>query len=252
MNLKNIFSAIANWWKELIAPKKEVIKDPVVIQPPTTEIPAPEETEVDPIKKEIPDFFFADISHWEPDFDPKKYPAPILINKCTDGLTFIDKTHFKRQKMCKENNIIYMGYHFYQCGKDPILQAQHYLKNHGPFLLNPILDFEEDGDQKLNHLIKESENAYIFMCEVERLTGKTPILYSSIGILKALKLPAKWSRFIIWPARYKNPKLGDIPAPWTMEKNVFAWQFSEDEYMEGIGECDVNIYYGKVNLLNLK
>lgn len=205
------------------------------------------------------DVFFADISHHEEDFNGKTYNAKILINKCSDGTSFVDKTHAPRKKECGENGIKYVGYHFYQCYKDPIKQAEHYVKTHGAFELNPIIDYEKDRDQDETDLIKEVDNLYKCLIEVKRLTGKTPILYSYLGLFDQLQLDDRFKEFYLWLARY-NSKMERIPSPFSPEK-LIAYQYSDggETYRHkiypnsftGIGECDSNIYNCKLDLFGI-
>lgn len=234
--------------KIFAVPKTEAQLPTTPPLPPKSEVPTREEVENFPGK--IADFKFADISHWEEKFDPLKYKYRLLLNKCTDGTSYVDATHFKRKEQCENNGLIYGGYHFYQCYKDPIKQAAHYVKTHGSFAMPPIMDYEKDGDQNENDLLSDIENAFTFMIEVERLTGITPMFYSYRSMIMQLNLSKKWARFPLWIARYNNV-LGSTPAPWIDEK-VFAWQYAEDAKFDGIGECDGNVYYGNNNILKLK
>lgn len=234
-------------------------KSPVATQP---EVEQPVETPSDPKPVEPPqeshgeiaDFKFVDSSHHHPDFDAVAYAkvSKLLINKTSQGLGMVDSTHAKRQKLCKENGIIYGGYHFYECKKSWKDQLNHYIKTHGEFVIGPIIDFETwSGRQEMSDLKKEIENFYSMLIEAERITGKTAIIYAGYHVLVALKLPEKFSRFIFWVPRYAS-NIGKLPAPCTIQ-NLMAWQFTESGKFAGFkGENDVNLYYGKVNLLNLK
>jgi len=202
------------------------------------------------------DCLFADISHWEPHFDVKKYNCKILINKCTDGTSFIDKTHAKRKKECEENGIIYGGYHFFQCDIDIIAQADHYIKTHGTFAMPPIVDFEKDKDQDEQALKRNLKNCLKMMKYIEKITGKTPIFYSYVGLLNSIRPDSDFKRFPLWIARY-NKTLGPIPTPWD-EKDVFAWQYGDGKNpapyqnsYSGIGFCDGNIYNKENDVLRI-
>lgn len=205
-----------------------------------------------PAKKEIPDFHFVDTSHHHEDFDPKaySYECKLLINKCTQGISMVDSTFQKRKELCKEYGIKYGGYHFYSCATNWKTQLDHYLKTHGEFEIAPILDYEQSGGNTLEQLKINLENAYKWMVEVKKITGKAPILYIGYSLAKELNLPEKWKEFSPWFPRYSS-KLGEIPKPWT-EDDVMGWQFTEDGLFPGFkGGNDVNIYYGKNNKLNL-
>lgn len=191
---------------------------------------------------------FADISHWEPNLNISKYDYPILLNKCSDGINFVDKTHAVRKKLCKENGILYGGYHFYQCGIDPEKQATFYIISHGNFEINPILDFETDRDQNDKDLKNEKENCLKFLNYVKELTGKTPIIYTGLALAKFLTLDERFAEFPLWIAAYRSTQPLP-PSPW---KDMFAWQYSDNDTMKGIGRCDSNIYNKKMDLFNLK
>lgn len=240
-------------WYRIFHPKTPAIT------PTTPEVPDVEVPEIPkPVEQpqeshgEIADFKFVDSSHHHPYFDPKAYTAPILSNKCTQGGSFVDKTHANRKKLCEDNGIGYSGYHFYECRIDPIIQAQFYVKTHGTFTLPPQVDFETaDKVQTEADLYADKEDLYKCLCEIERLTGMTPWLYLNYGAAKRLKFSAKFGIFFAWFARY-NSFLGEIPLPWTAETTA-AWQYTEKGAFAGFnGGNDVNIYYGKVNALNLK
>lgn len=223
-------------------------------------LPELPEGEVIPLPVEVPsenngeiaDFKFVDSSHHHPDFDVKKYDSKLLINKTSQGLSMIDSTHAKRQKLCKDNGIIYGGYHFYECNRSWKDQLNHYIKTHGEFVIGPIIDFETwSGNQEMSDLKKEIENLYSMLIEAEKITGKKAIIYAGYHVLVALQLPSKFSRFIFWVPRYAS-SIGKLPTPCTVE-NLMAWQFTESGKFPGFkGGNDVNLYYGKVNLLNLK
>lgn len=255
--MKSLFAWIANLFKN----KKQ---DPVIIETtPKTETPVKVEVPTVKIGTDISDKLknwdgtFADISHWEKDFNAKVYDKPILINKCTDGTSYVDDTHATRKFSCKNNGIKYVGYHFYQVGKDPLKQAEHYVASHGDFELPPILDVETDKDQTEALVKADIENVYKCLLYIEHLTGKTPILYSYKGMLDGFKLDPKFKKFPLWIARY-NQSLGPIPSPWTQE-DVVAWQYTDGDYVhfqypesfKSIGDCDGNIYYKENDKLKL-
>jgi lysozyme len=203
------------------------------------------------------DCLFADISHWERDFDAKKYDKKILVNKCTDGRTYVDKTHAPRKKECADAGILYGGYHFFQCDSDIEEQVNHYLKTHGEFLLPPIVDFEKDKNQDEHDLKDHIPQLLEMLTLLEKKTGKIPIIYSYFSLIRFLKLPKEFARYPLWIARYSE-RLGVVPAPWN-EKTVLAWQYGDGKVgsskfpmsYSGIGRCDGNIYFKENDLLRL-
>jgi hypothetical protein len=229
--------------------------EPIPEIPPVVVVPSVETPEA------IEDFFFADISHYIEKFDPKLYTPKVLIHKTTQGLSMVDARYTERKALCKSNNILYLGYHFFECYSKGADQAAHYFKNHGSFDSLPILDFESIPGKKgmeFADFVKDQENAYACLKEIQRLTGKTPIIYANRLEIENMKLPAKWGEFYWWFSRY-NSFLGAIPAPADPRK-VLGWQYKEVDKnytsypssFAGIGNCDCNKYYGNNNVLNLK
>lgn len=223
--------------------KKKKVEAPIRVPPPIVI-----NTETKKNNLENWDGLFADISHWEKNFDAKKYGRPILINKCTDGIKYIDPTHKNRKLECEANKIIYGGYHFFQCGVDPIKQAEHYIKTHGEFVLSPIVDFEKDNNQDESALKKELPNLLRMLKAIETITSKKPVIYTYIGLIHSIGFGKEFGEYPLWIARY-NLALGPIPSPWT-NSSIVAWQYGDGKLKApyqnnyaGIGPCDGNIYF---------
>jgi len=254
--LKSIWNFIQEFFSQWgTQPESSTPVPPVV----TPELPKPYEPEVPkpvpPIKetREIPDFKFVDSSHHHPYVDPKKYKAPFLSHKCTQGTAMVDSKWATTKKICKDNNIPLSGYMFYECKQNWLQQVEHYMKTHGSFELPAQVDYEtyktKYSEQTEADLMKDKEELYLVLCELEKRTGMTPWLYVNYGAAGRLKFDPKFARFPVWFARY-NSFLGPIPAPWTTETTA-AWQFTEEGSFPGFPDGnDVNIYFGKVNVLN--
>lgn len=247
--MKNFFR---NLWAKLFGPKEK--ETPQV--PTTKPIETPVQVPVPPITRtrEIPDFEFVDSSHYHDYVNPKEYKAPFLSHKCTQGTGMIDDKWAKTKAICAENKIKLSGYHFYECRQDPIKQVDAYMKAHGSFEFPPQVDYEtyktKYAEQTEDDLMRDKEDLYILLCELEKRTGMTPWLYVNYGAAGRLKFDSRFGRFPAWFARY-NSTLGPIPAPWTKDTTA-AWQFTESGKFPGFpGGNDVNIYYGKANVLGL-
>jgi GH25 family lysozyme M1 (1,4-beta-N-acetylmuramidase) len=243
------------WLKKLLhGDRKNYIERNPIDDALEAQKPAPLPSDHPGKPREIADFKFVDSSHHHPEFDVKAYAkaSKLLINKTSQGTKMIDSTHAKRQRLCKESGVIYGGYHFFETSKNWKDQLDHYMKAHGEFFIGPILDFEtwDGGGQTMTELKKNIENAWEWMIEAEKRTGKKCILYAGYHVLVALQLPKKFERFIFWVPRYSS-SIGKLPPPCN-ESNLMAWQFTESGEFAGFkGGNDVNIYYGKVNLLEL-
>lgn len=208
--------------------------------------------EVRPVQIEVVgDFKFVDSSHHHDYFDVSSYPSLFFVNKCTEGLYFIDDKHSVRQWACRMKGIVYSGYHFYKWSESPLEQANHYCGTHGYFSGPPIADYETTKGQDESDLIRGKENFLIFLNEVEKITGKTPWVYLNYSAAFRIKFDERFGRFPAWFARY-NSFLGPIPAPWT-EETTAAWQFTESGEFGGLkGGNDVNVYYARSKALNIK
>jgi lysozyme len=192
---------------------------------------------------------FADLSHWEEHFDVEAYDCPILINKCSDGISYIDSTHVPRKKACAIKGITYSGYHFYECDDDPIKQANFYIITHGAFEVNPILDYETNGSQNDKDLKNSKEDCLKFLKHVQLITGKTPIIYTGLALAKFLQMDSRFAEFPLWLAVYRSKNNPPIPpSPWN---TFFAWQYSDKEKIAGCGNADASIYNKKMDLFNL-
>ena len=195
------------------------------------------------------DFKFIDSSHHHPYFSPKDYPSALFINKCTQGVGFVDKTHAERKIQCAQHGITYGGYHFYECKKNPMAQASHYIKTHGEFIMAPIADYETMTGQNEEDLVNGKENFLLFLNELERVAGKKPWVYLNYSAAKRMRFDERFGKFPAWFARY-NPFLGEIPHPWTLDTTA-AWQFTESGEFGGLkGGNDVNIYYARSKALD--
>jgi lysozyme len=181
---------------------------------------------------------FADISHWEKiNFD--KYKKKLLITKATEAENYVDPTFKGIQEECKKRGLKLGAYHFFRCDKNPLKQANHFISIVKEFDLAPVLDIESmDGESV--PAVKNSIK--IWLDEVEKQTKMVPIIYSGHSFLVNLKLDESFARYPLWLARYTNIT-PTAPAPW---KEYWAWQFSDHAKVDGIGECDGNVFGKKV------
>lgn len=193
------------------------------------------------------DFHFADGSHHHPQFNVTEYPAPLFINKCTEGTSFVDRTHADRKLICENEGIIYGGYHFFRTNRDWKEQCDFYLNTHGPFSMPPIIDYETTKGQNESDLMEHKSELLLSLQYLEKATGMTPIVYLNYSAAKRLKFSDEFGKYPAWFARY-NKTLGAIPAPWTPE-TTFAWQFTETGEFSGLKPGDVNVYYAKSKVL---
>ena len=105
-----------------------------------------------------------------------------VINKATEGNSFVDKTLAIREKPVRDHDILYGAYHYLRPG-DPVEQADFFLKavnslSHPEEMLL-ALD-HEDRDVPL-------EDAKAFLARILEKTGRRAILYSGFLIKEQLR-----------------------------------------------------------------
>src|SRR5262245_20125003 len=112
-----------------------------------------------------------DMSHWNVvhDFDEIAAAGVVaMIHKATEGSSYVDDKYYARQNGCREAGLLFGAYHFLRPG-DQKQHAKHFVDTAGHIDLYAA--DHEDPNVSLNDL-------KTFLNEVEKLTGKTPVLYS--------------------------------------------------------------------------
>src|SRR5262245_23031118 len=179
-----------------------------------------------------------DISHWnEPvDFNSMRLAGVVgVIAKATEGSGYIDDTYADRKQQALNARLLWGAYHFLRPG-DMRQQAAHFVQVAGDIDLYAA-DHEDSG-VSLNDL-KE------FMAEVERLTGKKPILYSGHGIKEQIGSGCddEMAEYRLWIAQYTSAAAPDWPEETWPE--WWLWQYTESGSCPGVGgDVDCNRYDG--------
>lgn len=199
----------------------------------------------------------------------QKYSIAFAIIKASDGRN-ADKGRarylFRKDRaQARKLGIIVGAYHYAvpgQLGKgsmkdatnrrmDAVLQARLAVRNS---LGNPVgdlpltLDFEERPCGWT--WAKVGAWARDFVVEVERLTGRKPMIYANgyfINKLVAANTPGiDWSTYPLWVAMW-SPSLGSTPKPVPIwGANWTFWQFSSDGKIKGVpsARTDLNVFNG--------
>jgi lysozyme len=207
-----------------------------------------------------------DVSHWEKLAEMEtvlnKYSANLsfVICKATDGSAGQDSEFMKNWGLLVERPNIKRGaYHFYRCSEGASAQAVHYYNtlravSYSPKDLPPIIDFEVDTDPAhktnsscLNNAanIRAIEDSLLtFLNIIQKLTRRTPIIYTNDGTGNKLSNPAL-SAYPLWIANYANVKAPVIPK--ALNKNWSFWQ-STDKYAPVQGDTlDFDVFHGNSN-----
>jgi len=195
-----------------------------------------------------------DVSHWQHDInwsEVKRSGVQFAFIKATE---FPDRktTLFVSPKMRENingaggNGIHWGAYHFFRTHIDPILQAQAFCETVGYFpSMPPVCDLEAAGSkgERLNLKVR------LFLDEVERITHRKPIIYTSGGFWRSYMAYEKsahtdWARqYSLWIAQYTNM----WPSPLYPWAGWEFWQYSNKGRIPGIQtDVDLNWFNGSM------
>jgi lysozyme len=166
--------------------------------------------------------------------------------KCTEGAQSSDPMFATNWAAMKSVGIIRSAYHFFVASKDPVVQANNFLRLTQKVWedsdLPPVLDLEKTYFLNPSSII---DRAQIWLNTVERALGRKPILYTfpnfwheGLGDIQRL------SNYPLWIAHYEtdNPW---VPGGW---KDWVFHQYSESGSTPGIeGDCDLNRFKGNLD-----
>ncbi len=184
-----------------------------------------------------------DISHhqgeidWDAFFDANDSLVRFVYCKVTEGETLMDRQWKINRTRLIEEKIPHGGYHFFIPSVNPLSQAKNFLRNYNARQndLPPALDVETEGvsDEVL------IQSMLVWLKEVERVTGKRPIIYTSYNFYDE-KFRGKLDGYLFWVANYstRSDRFTD--------EQIIHWQFSEKGKIPGIdGFVDLN--YSKID-----
>lgn len=193
--------------------------------------------------------------------DISKYQGDEIefLQKKGDSLTFIicraslgrtggDQDFTNNWKMIPQKGFVRGAYHVYYCVDSPLLQARHFVSfvsRVDSFTRQdfpPIIDFEEASVKGNCPVQNVQTNLLVFLKEVQRLTGRTPIIYTdNYTGGKYLNNPA----FLTYPlfiADYNKVESPALPGAWK-GKQWALWQKSESYVMNHTTD-DFDIFNG--------
>ena len=111
--------------------------------------------------------------------------------------------------------------------------------------LPPILDVEGYSIQKKKDSL--IENCLIWLQEVEKKTGRTPIIYSNLDFFIENLNDSTLAKYPIWIAEYTTSNQPRVPKPWS---TWLFWQKSDSYKMQGINaNVDFDIFNGDIHKL---
>ena len=169
--------------------------------------------------------FGIDVSHhqgkinWDTLFHKPLTPKiNFVYAKATEGKDHIDREwKYNRAELTKKK-VKHGAYHFFRPGTNPLEQVNHFLNHYKPQTsdLAPVLDVETEAasDEIL------IENMSIFLLEIEKRTGKRPIIYTSFYFYRT-KFQNEFEEYKFWIAAYSEPFL--LPK----DERILYWQFTD-------------------------
>ncbi|WP_223068470.1 glycoside hydrolase family 25 protein [Paenibacillus caui] len=195
-----------------------------------------------------------DVSHHNGSIDWGKVAASgctFVFIKASEGQSYQDSRYIVNVKGAKEAGLLIGAYHFLNAttAEAARREADHFagtIKAAGGigfFDLPPVLDYEiNPGGLTAPQICTVAE---AFLTELEKLTGRAPILYT--GNAFAVNFNATFGKYKLWVARYNNQPPKDTTA-WTRWD---FWQYSDSGTINGIdGKVDLNEFNGTLDELN--
>jgi lysozyme len=180
-----------------------------------------------------------DISHWQPNVD--------FVSLRNQGFLFAfikASEHLYRDQMfhnhwtnAKNAGVIVGAYHYFHPSEDPVKQAQYFAKTVGPLAVEDMpcaMDWETtDGVPSETDL----DRALTFLQTLEKLTHKTPIIYTSAHFTKSLQPTTEFADYPLWVAHWgvRCPLIGE---PWD------NWTFWQTNDHSKVAPGDVDVFNG--------
>ena len=196
-----------------------------------------------------------DVSHHQDTINwdkVKEFGITFVFVKATEGIDYLDTLFNHNWQNVSGNNMIRGAYHFYISEDDPVTQAHWFVSNVKSFdgILPPVIDVERAGHK--NVTVEEYQKKLkIHLEEVEKLTGRQPLIYSSPNFAAKYLTEEYFGKYKLWIAEYgvDEPR---IPPVWQTE----GWHFWQDSFQASVPgvpkKVDRNRYAGKyADLLSL-
>ena len=175
----------------------------------------------------------------------KNFGVTFVFVKATEGIDYIDTMFTQNWEAVSKENMIRGAYHFYESDDDPVQQAKWFVSNVKSFdgVLPPVIDVERAGHDKVT-IEQYQKNLHILLEEVEKMTGRTPLIYSSPNFADKYLGNNEFEKYKLWIAEYgvDEPR---IPKAWQTD----GWHFWQDSFQAEVPgvpkKVDRNRYAGK-------
>ena len=190
-----------------------------------------------------------DISKWNGDLlNAESLPKELdfIITKSTEGLSHIDREFKKNWQTILDLNLTRGAYHFYVVGDDPIKQAVHFWRQISQLKatdIAPIVDIESTSIKSTKTTIDDISlqvELLTFLAELERLSQRKPIVYSSLSFANQYITHKSFSKYPLWIADYSGRETPRMPEAWS-NSDYTIWQKS-NSYSIGSKKVDFDVY----------
>ena len=170
------------------------------------------------------------------------YPVSFVYIKSTQGKKILNRYYAKDLRDARRHGLHTGTYHFFSTKVSGAEQAKWFLKNSSVAAsdLPPVLDLEPT-DAQVRQMGGDDvlfREALVWLREVERRTGRKPVLYvGQTFVNKHMPhAPAALRGYDVWIARYGQFK------PYV---HLLHWQLSCQGRVRGIqGDVDINVFNG--------
>jgi lysozyme len=168
--------------------------------------------------------------------------------KCTEGAESSDPMFATNWAAMKGVGIIRSAYHFFVASKDPVVQANNFLRLTQKVWENsdlpPVLDLEKTYFLNPSSVL---DRAQIWINTVEKALGRKPILYTFPNFWhEGMGDTSRFNNYPLWIAHYETDTPW-VPGGW---KDWAFHQYSESGSTPGIeGDCDLNRFKGDLDAL---
>ncbi|WP_263560582.1 GH25 family lysozyme [Paenibacillus polymyxa] len=193
-----------------------------------------------------------DVSHHNGNIDWQQVAAAgktFAFIKATEGTKYQDNQFSANVQGARDANILVGAYHFLNAttvdgARQEAANFARALDSAGGRLdLPPVMDYENNPKGLTSAQI--SEVAHAFLDEMEKLTGREPIVYT--GNVFASKFDPTFSMYKLWVARYSTTQKPTAVPAWN---SWWAWQYSSTGSVPGIsGQVDLDEYNGTIDEL---
>ncbi|MMZ54911.1 Lysozyme M1 precursor [compost metagenome] len=195
-----------------------------------------------------------DVSRYQGNIDWKAVKADgisFAFIKASQGQRYVDPTFTTNAKGARAAGVMLGAYHFLDATSVEAAKAEarHFadvmdqVGGAKALDLPAVMDYENNPSNLSKTII--SAVALAFLIELERLTGRKPIIYT--GNAFAANFNASLGGYPLWIARYSETRVPSDTVTW---KRWDIWQYSDSGKIAGIkGNVDMNEFDGTTDEL---